>query len=342
MKVHAVAERWPLAAPFAIARGAKDHAEVVVAAIDDGRWQGRGECVPYARYGETAAGVLADLDGFRGPFDRRALLTAMPPGAARNAIDCALWDLAAQRSGRPAWELASVPPPSPRATAYTLSLDEPPAMAAAAAAVRCRPLLKLKLGRGGIDADIARLRAVRRACPARLVVDANEAWSLAELEAFMPAAQAAGVALVEQPLPAAEDAALAGRRFPIPLAADESVHDGANLAEVAERYQAVNIKLDKAGGLTQALALAREAQALRLDIVLGCMVATSLAMAPALLLAHFAEVVDLDGPLLLARDRSPGLAYRGEQVAWRRGVWGGASRIAEARPTPCAVPAPRG
>lgn len=322
MKVSAVAERWPLAAPFAIARGVKDHAEVVVATIDDGRWQGRGECVPYPRYGESVAEVHAWLNGFAGPFEWQALLAEVPPGAARNAIDCALWDLAAQRAGRPAWELAGVPPPNPCATAYTLGLDAPAAMAAAAAAVRRRPLLKLKLGSGDIDADIARLRAVRRASPARLVVDANEAWSLPELEAFMPAAQAAGVALVEQPLPAAADAALAGRRFPVPLAADESIHDGANLAEVAERYQAVNIKLDKAGGLTQALALTRKARAMRLDIVLGCMVATSLAMAPALLLATFAKVVDLDGPLLLARDRSPGLAYEAEQVAWRRGVWG--------------------
>ncbi len=322
MKVSAAAERWPLAAPFAIARGVKKHAEVVVATIDDGRWQGRGECVPYPRYGESVAEVHAWLNGFAGPFERRALLAEVPPGAARNAIDCALWDLAAQRAGRPAWELAGVPPPNPCATAYTLGLDAPAAMAAAAAAVRRRPLLKLKLGSGDIDADIARLRAVRRASPARLVVDANEAWSLPELEAFMPAAQAAGVALVEQPLAATADAALAGRRFPVPLAADESIHDGANLAEVAERYQAVNIKLDKAGGLTQALALARKARAMQLDIVLGCMVGTSLAMVPALLLATFAKVVDLDGPLLLARDRSPGLAYEGGQVAWRRGVWG--------------------
>ena len=322
MKVSAVAERWPLAAPFAIARGVKDHAEVVVATIDDGCWQGRGECVPYARYGETVADVLDCLDGFAGPFERQALLAALPPGAARNAIDCALWDLAAQRSGRPAWELAGVPRPTPCATAYTLSVDAPAAMAAAAAAVRRQPLLKLKLGGGDIDADIARLRAVRGASTARLIVDANEAWSLAELEAFMPAARDAGVALVEQPLPAAADAALAGRRFPIPLVADESIHDGANLSEVAARYQAVNVKLDKAGGLTQALALVRKARAMQLGIVVGCMVATSLAMAPALLLATFADVVDLDGPLLLARDRPRGLAYDGGQVGWRRGVWG--------------------
>ena len=322
MKLSATAQRWPLAAPFAIARGVKAHAEVVVATIDDGRRQGRGECVPYARYGETVADVLACLDGFRGPFERQALLAAMPPGAARNAIDCALWDLAAQRSGRPAWELAGVSRPIPCTTAYTLSLDAPAAMAAAAGAVPQRPLLKLKLGGGDIDADVARLRAVRRASAARLIVDANEAWSLAELEAFMPAAQDAGVALVEQPLPATQDAALAGRRFPIPLVADESIHDGANLGEVAARYQAVNVKLDKAGGLTQALALVRKARAMQLGIVVGCMVASSLAMAPALLLATFADVVDLDGPLLLARDRPPGLAYEDGQVGWRRGVWG--------------------
>ena len=322
MRIVAQAERWPLAAPFAIARGVKDVAEVVVATIDDGQHVGRGECVPYARYGETVPGVLATINGFAGPWERQALLAAMPPGAARNAIDCALWDLAARKAGRPVWQLAGRSRPAERVTAYTLSLDVPAAMAAAATAASNHPLLKLKLGSDDVDVDIGRLRAVREASSATLVVDANEGWSLAALEAFMPAAEAAGVALLEQPLPAAADQALAGRQFPVPLAADESVHDGENLAELAQRYQAVNIKLDKTGGLTQALALARRAEALGLGIMVGCMVATSLAMAPALLLTTPATTVDLDGPLLLKRDRPPGLAYANGRVAWRRGVWG--------------------
>lgn len=320
MKIRATAERWLLAAPFAISRGVKHWAEVVVATVEDGERQGRGECVPYPRYGETVADVVAAIDGFAGPFDRQALLTAMPAGAARNAIDCALWDLATQRDG-PAWKLAGVPKPEAATTAYTLSLDSPAAMAAAAAAAK-RPLLKLKLGSGSIEADIARLQAVRAASAAELIVDANEGWSLAGMEAFVPAAVAAQVKLLEQPLPAGEDAALAERRFPIPLAADESIREGADLSAVAERYQAVNIKLDKTGGLTRALALAQEAKTLGLGIVVGCMVATSLAMAPSLLLAGFADFVDLDGPLLLARDREPSLAYSGGRVAWRSGVWG--------------------
>lgn len=320
MKVHATVERWPLAAPFAISRGVKHCAEVVVATVQDGAWQGRGECVPYARYGETAADVVAAIDGFAGPFDREQLLQAMPPGAARNAIDCALWDLAARAEG-PAWRLAGVPRPHGAETAYTLSLDSPAAMATAAAAAR-RPLLKLKLGSGSIDEDIARLQAVRQASPAQLIVDANEGWSLAALEAFMPAAVAAQVKLVEQPLRAGGDAELGKRRFPIALAADESIRDGTDVWAVAQRYQAVNIKLDKTGGLTRALMLAREARALGLGIVVGCMVATSLAMAPGLVLAGFADVVDLDGPLLLAQDRKPGLAYDGSRVDWPHGVWG--------------------
>ena len=320
MKIQATAERWPLAAPFAISRGVKHCAEVVVATVRDSGRQGRGECVPYPRYGETVADVLAAINGFAGPFDRAELLEAVPPGAARNAIDCALWDLATQTSG-PAWQLAGVPRPEAATTAYTLSLGSPAAMATAAAAA-ARPLLKLKLGSGSVEADIARLQAVRKACAAQLIVDANEGWSLADLEAFMPEAVAAHVRLVEQPLPAGEDVVLAERRFSVPLAADESIRDGAELAAVANRYQAVNIKLDKTGGLTRALALAREAKALGLGVVVGCMVATSLAMAPSLLLTPFADIVDLDGPLLLAQDRQPGLAYHRGNVAWRPGVWG--------------------
>ena len=324
MKATASIERWPLARPFTIARGSKSEAEVVVATVADGALKGRGECVPYARYGESAAQVAAAINGFDGPFERDALLHAMPAGAARNAIDCALWDLAAKRSGRSVWQLVgSEPPPGAVTTAYTLSLDSAGAMARRAAAERKRPLLKVKLGSNDIDMDVRRLQAVRRAAPdARLIVDANEGWDCAALERFMAAAAEARVELVEQPLPEGADAELARRPWPVPVVADESILDGGNLAQLAERYQAVNIKLDKSGGLTRSLALAKQAAGLGLGIMVGCMVATSLAVAPALLLARFARVVDLDGPLLLAEDRSPGLRYSTHGPCWTDGVWG--------------------
>ena len=315
-------ERWPLARPFTIARGTKTAAEVVVATIADGEHIGRGECVPYRRFGESTAQVAAAIDAFDGPFERAALIDAMPPGAARNALDCALWDLEAKREGRRAWQLAGMEKPAGATTAFTLSLLEPAELRERAQAERRRPLLKIKLG-SDVEADIERLRIVRSAAPdARLVVDANEGWNMAALDAFMPAAVAADVALIEQPLPAAADAELAHYQPPIPLAADESIHDGKNLDAIAQRYQAVNIKLDKTGGLTRALALAHEAEAQGLIVMVGCMVCTSLAIAPALLLAARARFVDLDGPLLLAKDRSPGLDYRNNQVHWRDGVWG--------------------
>ncbi len=332
MKIAATIERWPIARPFTIARGSKTVAEVVVATIKDDGIEARGECVPYARYGHSSTDTAAQIEGFRGPFDREALRRALPAGPARNAIDCALWDLAAQRAGQPAWQLAGVSQPVNVATAYTLSLDSPAAMAARATAERERPLLKLKLGTDPV-ADIERLLAVRTHAPAaRLIVDANEGWDFGALEAFMPAAVNAGVELIEQPLAQDADHALLDYRSPVPLAADESFRDGTDLAEVAQRYQAVNIKLDKTGGLTAALDLARQAQAFDLDIMVGCMVATSLAIAPALLLAGFARVVDLDGALLLARDRSPGLAYEGGKVSLTPAVWGTGST--RRRPAP--------
>ena len=324
MKTITSIERWPLARPFTIARGSKSEAEVVVATISDGTLEGRGECVPYPRYGESAAQVAAAIDGFDGPFERDALLRQMPAGAARNAIDCALWDLAAKRGGCSAWQLAGIEPPANAVTtAYTLSLDSVAKMGEHAAVKRERPLLKLKLGSGDIDMDVQRLQTVRRSAPgARLIVDANEGWNGAALERFMEAAVEAQVELVEQPLPDGADGELATRNWPIPIAADESIRDGGNLEQVAERYQAINIKLDKSGGLTRSLALARQATELGLGIMVGCMVATSLAMAPALLLAGFAQVVDLDGPLLLNQDRSPGLRYSTEGLGWTAGVWG--------------------
>ena len=322
MRISATVERWPIAGAFTIARGSKTAAEVVVATIDDGQWQGRGECVPYPRYGESVADVAALVNAFDGPFERTALLDALPAGAARNAIDCALWDLQAKRSGQSVWQLAGVPTPSDVTTAYTIGLDAPDAMAQRAAANDHRPLLKVKLGTDA-RTDGERLRQVRSAAPnARLIVDANEGWNFATLMALMPIAVDANVELIEQPLPATADDRLADYRGPIPIAADESIRDGTHLAATAERYQAINIKLDKTGGLTRALALAHEAQALGLDILVGCMVATSLAMAPALALASFARYVDLDGPLLLSRDRVPGLAYEGAKVSARDGFWG--------------------
>lgn len=303
-------ERWPIAGTFSIARGAKTEAAVVVAELSDGTSRGRGECVPYARYDETIEGVVSAIESMRRALaeglDRAELQRAMPAGAARNALDCAFWDLEAKRTGRPVHELAGLPAPAPRVTAYTISLGSPEAMAEAAAAAAHR-LLKVKLGGAG---DPARIAAVRRAAPAaELIVDANEGWSPADLAANLAACAAAGVTLVEQPLPAGRDDALAARARPIPVCADESVHDRTSLAGLRDRYDAVNIKLDKAGGLTEALALAAEAERLGFAVMVGCMVATSLAMAPALLVAQRARVVDLDGPLLLARDRPGGLRY---------------------------------
>ena len=313
LTIEAAVESWPIAGEFVIARGAKREAAVVVAQVSDGKVSGRGECVPYARYGETVEGVRGAILAMGGALsDRASLLRQMPAGAARNALDCALWDYEAKRSGMSAAMLAGVAAPRPLITAYTISLDTPEAMAAkAAAAARTMPLLKLKLGGQG---DAERLSRVRAACPAaRLIVDANEAWTPELLASLMASAVETGVELIEQPLPAGADAALAGPR-PVPVCADESVHDRASLAALAGLYDAINVKLDKAGGLTEALALAAEARTRGLRIMVGCMVATSLSMAPAMVLAQGADWVDLDGPLLLARDRAPALRYAGALV----------------------------
>jgi L-alanine-DL-glutamate epimerase-like enolase superfamily enzyme len=305
------AETWPIAGTFAISRGAKTAAQVVVAELSDGRRKGRGECVPYARYGETVAGVMSALQAMTGRLalglDRAQLQQAMPAGAARNALDCALWDLEAKRAGRPVYALAALPAPHPLVTAYTISLGTPAAMAEAARAASARRLLKIKLG--GAD-DPERIAAVRHAAPqSELIVDANEGWTPGNLAENLAACAAAGVTLVEQPLPAGNDAALAEIARPIPVCADESVHDRLSLAALVGRYDAVNIKLDKTGGLTEALAMAAEAERLGFALMVGCMVSTSLAMAPAVLLAQRARVVDLDGALLLAKDRPDGLRY---------------------------------
>ena len=318
------AERWPIAGSFAISRGSKTEAVVVVAELGDGMARGRGECVPYPRYGESVESVMTQINTMRSQLaaglDRRALQTAMPPGAARNALDCAFWDLEAKRSGRPVHELAGLPAPHALTTAFTISLGPPAAMAAAAAKAVAKPatraLLKVKLG--GSDehgGDAARIAAVRAAAPkATLIVDANEGWDERNLSRNLAACAAAGVVLVEQPLPDGRDQALAGLKRPIPVCADESAHDRASLAALVGKYDAVNIKLDKAGGLTEALAMTVLAEQAGLAVMAGCMVATSLAMAPALLLAQSAQYVDLDGALLLARDRRDGLIYRDSLV----------------------------
>jgi L-Ala-D/L-Glu epimerase len=309
-------ERWPIAGAFTISRGSKTEAEVVVAELSDGELRGRGECVPYPRYSETVAGVIAALEGLAGALarglDRETLAHVLPAGAARNALDCAFIDLEAKRAGRPAYACLGLAPPQPRLTAYTISLGTPESMAAAAAAAAARPLLKIKLGGAG---DVERIAAVRKAAPgAELIVDANEGWSAGNLSLNLAACAAAGVTLVEQPLPAADDAALATIARPIPVCADESVHDRASLAHLVGKYDAVNIKLDKAGGLTEALALAAAAEAKGFMLMVGCMISTSLSIAPALLVAQRARVVDLDGPLLLARDRPDGLRFEGSTV----------------------------
>lgn len=305
-------ERWPIAGDFTIARGSKQEAVVVVATIREGEHRGRGECVPYARYGESAAQAIEAIEGCSSGIangaGREDLGTLLGPSAARNALDCALWDLEAKASGKSAAELAGLPPLHAVETALTISLASPEIMAERASRARQYPLLKLKLGGDG-DAD--RLAAVREAAPmARLIADANESWRPEQVSMLLEAAAACGVELIEQPLPAGGDQMLDRLPHPVPICADESSHHRAGLQAVAARYEAVNIKLDKTGGLTEALATAAEARALGLKLMVGCMVATSLAMAPALLLAQGAEWVDLDGPLLLARDRQPGLIYR--------------------------------
>ncbi len=316
-RLTAAEERWPLADAFVISRGAKTEARLVVAELAEAGALGRGECTPYARYGETAETVLAEIERVRLEMEagcgREELQRLLPPGAARNALDCALWDIEAKLSGVRAFRAAGRARLDPVKTAYTLSLGTPAEMAEAAARAARRPMLKLKLGGGGDDLE--RVRAVRATAPrTRLIVDANEGWDLATLKSLAPELAKLDVRLIEQPLPASGDAELEGYDCPAPLCADESLHSRAELSACIGRYAAVNIKLDKAGGLTEALALAAEARAAGMMIMVGSMVATSLSMAPALILAQGADFVDLDGPLLLAEDRRPGLGYLGSMI----------------------------
>ncbi len=310
----AIAERFPIRGQFAIARGARTESHVVTAMIVADGLQGRGECVPYARYGESVESVLAQIESVRDAIQagagRQELASLLPAGAARNALDCALWDMQAKRTGRRAWELAGLPPPPALTTAYTLSLDSPEAMATAAAGQAARPLLKVKLAGDAMDRE--RVASIRAAAPmAKLIVDANEGASPDTVQALCQAMADLGVAMVEQPVPAGQDQVLATFEHPLPICADEAFHTRADLGQIAERYDLVNIKLDKTGGLTEALAVLEDAERLGLDVMVGCMLGSSLAMAPATLVAARASVVDLDGPLLLAKDREPALTYDG-------------------------------
>lgn len=316
IRLEAIPEAFPIAGRFVISRGAKTEAHVIRVILTDAIHTGHGECVPYGRYGETIESVLAEIGHYKDIIsngaDRLAVNQAMPAGAARNAVDCALWDLEAKRTGISAFKTAGFAPLRPVVTAYTLSLGTPDEMGAAARAASARPVLKIKVGG---DGDIERLAAVRGGAPdARIIVDANEGWTDSTIEANLAACHAYGVALVEQPLPAGKDAILDTIEHPVPVCADESVHTSKDLAALADRYDAVNIKLDKAGGLTEALEMNRIARSLGLKVMIGCMVGTSLGMAPALAIAQTADFIDLDGPLLLARDRMPGLTYNGSEI----------------------------
>lgn len=310
-KLTVSAETWPIAGTFTIARGSKTAAEVVVVTLERDGHVGRGECVPYPRYNETVPQVVKSLEDARRSIENglsRILISdVVAPRAARNALDCAMWDLEAKLSGKSVSQLAGLPPMRELTTAYTISLAEPEAMADAAAKAANMPLLKLKLGR---DGDAQRLRAVREAVPrARLIVDANEGWQPDDLPALFALCAKLGVELIEQPLPAGQDEALATVGRPVPVCADESAHNAEGLNDLIRKYDAVNIKLDKTGGLTGAINMAAKAHLVGFDIMLGCMVGTSLAMAPASLLGPWANIVDLDGPLLLARDREHGIVY---------------------------------
>jgi len=307
MQITVTPETFKLAQVFTISRGSRTEAKVLTVRVSDGFISGWGECVPYARYDETLESVTAEIEGLKGPVTREALYDLLPAGAARNAVDCALWDLEAKKAGVRAWDLAGLPEPGPEITAYTLSLDVPEKMREQAVKNAFRPLLKIKLG---TPDDMARLEAVRAGAPkSTIIVDANEGWSAEIYADLAPHLVRLGVALVEQPLPAGEDDALIGMERPVPVCADESAHDRASLPALKGKYDVVNIKLDKTGGLTEALALKQAALAEGYRVMVGCMVGSSLAMAPATLVAQGVMVTDLDGPLLLAEDREHPLKF---------------------------------
>jgi L-alanine-DL-glutamate epimerase-like enolase superfamily enzyme len=349
LKIEAREEIWPLHHPFRISRGSRNEAQVVVVTITDGEHVGRGECVPIKRYNQSVASVLAQIESIQqvGDLNRDKLQQLLPPGAARNALDCALWDLEAKRSGKRVWELANIrivpccrrpvgdanashseaatseaPEIGQVVTSFTISLDTPEKMADAAGAAAELPILKLKLG--GDDPDLARVEAVRAAAPkARLLIDANESWSARHYQSIVPALRELGVELIEQPFPAAKDNLLQTLKHPIPVCADESCHTTADLGHLKNRYEVINVKLDKTGGLTEALRLCESARENGFKLLIGCMVCTSLSIAPALLLAGNANWADLDGPLLLAADREHGLSYHDGKIGMPSGeLWG--------------------
>ncbi len=307
MRIEVSRDVFPLAQVFTISRGSRTEAHVLTVQVSDGVHTGWGECVPYARYGETLDSVTNEIAELSGGITRAALYDLLPAGAARNAVDCAMWDLEAKQSGKRAWQLAGLTEPGPEITAYTLSLDTPEAMQAQAAQNAFRPLLKIKLG---TPDDMPRLEAVRAGAPkSRIIVDANEGWSAEVYTDLAPHLLRLCVDMVEQPLPAGEDDALIGLERPVPLCADESCHDRASLPALKGKYDMINIKIDKTGGLTEALALRDAAVSEGYEVMVGCMVGSSLAMAPATLVAQGAAVVDLDGPLLLAEDRDQPLIF---------------------------------
>jgi L-Ala-D/L-Glu epimerase len=322
--LHCEPRTFPIRGVFRISRGSKTQAEAVIVRITEGDVTGRGECIPYARYGETVQGVSAQIasvaDAVRDGLDLQGLQTLLPPGSARNALDCALWDLRSKISGHAVSSFAGLKAPlSPVATAFTLSLASASAMAEVARAQKHLPLLKLKLGG---DGDLERVRAVREAAPrSRLMADANESWTPDHLRLYLPEFAALGVELLEQPLPADADDALIGYASPVPLAADESCRDLQSIAGIRDKYAFANIKLDKTGGLTEALALADAARAAGMKVMVGCMVASSLSMAPGIVLGQEADVVHLDGPLLLAEDQEPALRYEGATLFPDARVW---------------------
>jgi len=316
LRLTVVEDVFPVAGTFTISRGSRTEIRVVTVTLSDDIHVGRGECVPYARYGETVDGVMEAIRGtandLRDGLDRRGLQALLAPGAARNALDCAFWDLEAKRAGKPVWQLAGLSAPQPIETAFTLSLGTPESMREAAAKNAERPLLKVKLG---TDDDLGRIAAVRTGAPeSRIIVDANEGWTVEQYLALAPALVRLGVALVEQPLPAGQDEALKEIDRILPICADESCHDRASLPHLTGKYDAVNIKLDKTGGLTEALLMRDAAIAAGFDIMVGCMLGTSLAMAPAFLVAQGAGFADLDGPLLIAADRDPPIRYEGSAM----------------------------
>jgi len=311
MQVNLVDESWLIEGSFTISRGSRTHANVVVVELQQGEYIGRGECVPYARYDESIESVIAQLEALKDKIAagaaRQEIQSLLPAGAARNALDCAYWDLACKKSGQRIWQQLEVPQPKPLMTAFTLSLDTPERMKEAAIKNAHRPLLKLKLAGEG---DVERVAAVREGSPnARIIVDANEGWNEQQYLTMVPELVKLGVEMIEQPFPASDDAALAHLPRPITLCADESCHDSSSLKNIIGRYDMINIKLDKTGGLTEAIALKEEAEKAGLQIMVGCMVATSLAMAPAFIVAQNVQIVDLDGPLLLAEDRQSGIQF---------------------------------